>query len=106
MLVAGLALAAAPAQAHQLNVFAATDCETVTVEARFSSGRVPVMGEVRVSDGANAELMRGALGEDGMLRFALADLDASTGLMIEVSSGGHDDYWILTPEDIARACQS
>ena len=97
---------AAPALAHQLNVFASTDCKIVLVEATFSSGRTPVMGEVRVLDGANTLMMTGPLEEDGTLRFPLADVDASTGILIEVSTPNHEDYWILTPEDIARKCQS
>ena len=101
-----VALLPAIAQAHQLNVFASTDCEKVLVEAKFSSGRVPVLGDVRVLDGAGAVQATGGLQEDGTLQLDLAELDASTGLLIEVSTGDHDNYWILTPEDIARKCQS
>ena len=28
------------------------------------------------------------------------------GLVIEVDTGSHDNYWIVTPDDIARNCQS
>ncbi|MDJ0858827.1 MAG: hypothetical protein QNI90_02805 [Dinoroseobacter sp.] len=104
---AALILGAAPtAFAHQLNVFASTDCEVVLVEAKFSSGRVPVKGEVRILDGANTLLRTLELGEDGTLSVPFGELDAATGLLIEVDTGGHDDYWILTPEDIAKKCQS
>ena len=107
MATAALILGAASAAlAHQLNVFASTDCEVVLIEAKFSSGRVPVMGEVRVLDGENTLLRTLELGEDGTLSVPLAELDATTGLLIEVDTGDHDDYWILTPEDIARKCQS
>jgi nickel transport protein len=98
--------AATGALAHQLNVFASTDCEVVLIEAKFSTGRIPVMGDVRVLDGENTLLLTGNLGEDGTLSVPLADLDAASGLLIEVDTGDHDDYWILTPEDIARKCQS
>lgn len=98
--------AAAPAAAHQLNVFASTDCETVLVEAKFSSGAVPVTGDVRISGGDETLLATGTLGADGTLRFSLSEVDASAGLMIEVAAGNHGDYWILTPEDIARQCRS
>lgn len=98
--------AASPAHAHKLNVFASTDCDTVLVEAKFSSGRVPVMGDVRVLDGDNTLLLNVQLGEDGTVRVPLADLDTTTGLLIEVDTGDHDDYWIMTPEDIARECPS
>ncbi len=97
---------ASAALAHQLNVFASTDCDVVLIEAKFSTGRVPVMGEVRILDGENTLLLNLELGVDGTLRVPLAELDAKSGLLIEVDTGDHDDYWILTPEDIARKCQS
>jgi nickel transport protein len=107
MATAALILSAAQAaDAHQLNVFASTDCATVLIEAKFSTGRVPVKGDVRVLDGNNTLLRTDKIGEDGTLSLPLADLDASTGLLIEVDTGDHDDYWILTPEDITRKCQS
>ena len=107
MAMAVLTLGAASAVlAHQLNVFASTDCEVVLIEARFSTGRVPVMGEVRILDGENTLLLNLELGVDGTLSVPLTELDATTGLLIEVDTGDHDDYWILTPEDIARKCQS
>lgn len=97
---------ASAAFAHQLVVFASTDCDVVLVEAKFSNGRIPVTGEVRVLDGQNTLLLRTELGEDGTARVPLAELDSSTGLLIEVDAGNHDDYWILTPEDIAGKCPS
>ena len=42
------AVAATPAMAHQLNVFAFVEDGSVVVEAKFSTGRIPVSGEVRV----------------------------------------------------------
>jgi len=106
VLAAGLMLAASDASAHQLNVFASTDCETLLVEAKFSSGRMAVAGEVRISDGEETVLMTGEIGEDGTLAVPMADIPSSTGLLIVVDTGDHDDFWILTPDDIARKCQS
>ena len=105
--VAGL-LAAAPisASAHQLIVFAAVDCETVQVEAKFSNGNAVQLGEVRVLDGQNTLLTTMPIGEDGTVAVDLATVDHSEGLLIEVDTGSHDNYWIVTPEDIARSCQT
>ena len=106
-LVASLALIVpATAGAHQLNVFATVDCEAVTVEAKFSNGKVPVEGEVRVLDGESTLLTTFALESDGTSRVPLDRVDHSGGLVIEVDVGSHDDYWIVTPEDIARNCGS
>ena len=92
------------ASAHQLVVFASVDCETVTVEAKFSNGRVARKGDVRVLDGNNDLLATLSLGEDGKARISLESVDHSSGLVIEVDTGGHDNYWIVTPEDIASKC--
>ena len=96
----------ATAGAHQLNVFATVDCEAVRVEAKFSNGKHPVEGEVRVLDGQNTLLTTLALEADGTSRVPLESVDHSGGLVIEVDVGSHDDYWIVTPEDIARNCGS
>ena len=44
-----------------------------------------------------------SLETDGTVRFPLDAGAATEGMTIEVITGeGHEDYWILTPEDIAR----
>lgn len=100
--------AAAPmaAAAHNLIVFASVDCEVVTVEAKFSNGNAVQQADVRVLDGQNTLLTTQRIGEDGTLALPLDSLDHSEGLLIEVDTGSHDNYWIVTPDDIARNCQS
>ncbi|MEM9971406.1 MAG: hypothetical protein AAF762_09960 [Pseudomonadota bacterium] len=107
-LAAAATLLAVPsgAAAHQLVVFASVDCEAVTVEAKFSNGRVAQTGDVRVLDGNNALLTTLELQSDGTASVPLDTVDHSGGLVIEVSTGSHDNYWIVTPEDIARNCGS
>lgn len=92
--------------AHQLIVFAFVEDGTVIVETKFSTGKIPISGEVRVLDAENTLLLTLPLEEDGTVRFPL-NADASTqGLSIEVETGeGHDNYWILTPDDIARGME-
>lgn len=94
------------ATAHQMIVFASVDCEIVTVEAKFSNGKAVQKAEVRVLDSENTLLTTLAIQEDGTATVPLASLDHSGGLLIEVQTGSHDNYWIVTPEDIARNCQS
>ncbi|MBV0913843.1 hypothetical protein [Anianabacter salinae] len=95
--------AALPAAAHDLRVFASVTGDTVTVESKFSTGRIPNAGEVRVLDASDTLVMTLPLGEDGVTTFALPDGAADGGLMIEVDvSEGHSDYWLLTPDDIAH----
>lgn len=105
--LAGLVIAApVRAVAHQLVVFASVDCETVTVEAKFSNGRVTQQGDVRVRDGENNLLKSLQLESDGTALVPLDSVDHSSGLLIEVDTGSHNNYWIVTPEDIARKCGS
>jgi len=101
-------MAAAPfgAAAHQLIVFASVDCEAVTVEAKFSNGNPVQLGDVRVLDGQNDLLTTLPINEDGTVAVPLDGVDHTGGLVIEVDTGSHDNYWIVTPDDIARSCQS
>ena len=107
-LAIALLLAAVPtgASAHKLVVFASVTCDAVNVEAKFSSGRIAKKGNVRVLDGDNKLLQTMKLKRDGTARVLLDKVDHSSGLVIEVDTGGHDNYWIITPEDIARNCGS
>ena len=108
LIVTSFIAIAAPigAAAHQLVVFASVDCSDVTVEAKFSNGRVTQEGEVRVLDGENNLQTTLELGTDGIAVVPLDSVDHSGGLLIEVDTGSHDNYWIVTPEDIARKCGS
>lgn len=100
LLIAAL-LMAGPALAHRLNVFAWVEGEEVVVEAKFSSGARPKVAEVRVFDAEDRLIRTMGIDANGAARFPLEG--ATRGLRIEVDAGeGHEDYWILTPGDIAR----
>lgn len=103
-LALGCVAAASAAAAHQLLVFASVQGDDVVVETKFSTGKRPKVGTVKVSDGADKVFLSLPIGANGVTRFPLADTPgaAESGLMIEVDLGsGHQDYWILTPQDIA-----
>jgi len=101
-------LAAVPmgAAAHKLTVFASVDCDAVLVEAKFSNGNAVQIADVRVLDGENTLLETLPITKDGTLSVPLDSVDHSRGLVIEVDTGSHDNYWIVTPDDISRSCQS
>lgn len=105
-LVAGLVSSGLPASAHRFNVFATADCEAVHVEAGFAGGGPARAGEVRQRDGADMVVATATLGDDGTARVPLGGIDTSGGLTVAVDTGDHSDYWVLTPEDIARGCPS
>lgn len=105
--LAGLLMLAlsGPAFAHRVNVFASVETsdggEMVQVEAKFSTGRIPTLGEVRVEDGQGELLATYPLEEDGTARFPLDREAASGGLSISVKTGDeHEGYWLLTPADL------
>lgn len=107
LLALGLSLAPASAYAHRLVVFVLVEGSELVVEAKFSTGRIPVSGEVRIKDAEEALLSTHALGEDGTIRLPLDPEAKSEGLLVEVETGeGHSDYWILTPEDIKAGEQN
>ena len=96
----------APALAHRVNVFASVEEDTVTVEAKFSTGRIPTTGEVRVEDADGALVATFPLGEGGVTQFSLAGLPYEDGLSITVlTDDDHEGYWLLTPADIAAGAE-
>ncbi len=100
-MLAALLLGAGPVLAHSLVVFATVEGEEILVEARFSNGTPVQAGEVRVLDAENQEIRRLPIVPGTPIRFPLGGGEA--GLRIEVSAGdGHENYWILTPLDIAN----
>lgn len=107
VLLAAAVVFSTAAAAHQLNVFAYVEDGTVVVESRFSNGNLPQLGEVSVLDAGGDALMLLPLEDDGTVRFPLDPAHSETGLLIEVRTGeSHDNYWILTPDDIARGSGS
>ena len=89
-----------PALAHSVVVFAIVEGEEVVVETKFSSGAPLQAGEVRVLDAEGRELRRLTIAPGEPIRFPIEG--GEDGLRIEVSAGnGHENYWILTPLDIA-----
>ena len=107
LLAVSMIVSAAPALAHRVNVFASVQPgesgEQVLVEAKFSTGRIPSLGEVIVEDAGGTVVFTLPL-EDGTARFPLDREAAAGGLSIIVrTDDDHEGYWLLTPEDLARS---
>lgn len=107
-LAAGLIIAVSgPAAAHPFNVFAKSDCVTITVKASINDGQAPTEGAVTLLNGNDVVVLTTELvGNTGMVAIPLDGLDVTGGVRAEVVSGAHSDYWVLTPEDITRGCAS
>ncbi len=107
-MAAGMFLAVTgPAAAHPFNVFARSDCVTVTVMVSINDGDPVTEGAVTLLNGDDVVVATTELvGDTGRVEVPLEGLDATGGIRAEVVSGGHSDYWVLTPEDLARNCSS
>ena len=97
------ALAPGLAHAHGMKVVASTDCERLLVKATFSNGKAVPEAQVEVRGGENQLLATLPL-VHGTSEARLDDLDHSGGLLVLIDTDGHDDFWILTPDDIAERC--
>ncbi len=96
-----------PAAAHPFNVYARSDCVTLTVKATINDGQAPSEGLVTLTNGDNVVVLTTSLvGNTGIVEIPLDGLDVTGGLRADVVSGAHSDYWVLTPEDLARSCSS
>ncbi len=96
-------LAPGLAHAHGMKVVASTDCDRLLVEATFSNGKAVPEAQVEVRGGDNQPLATLPL-VDGIAEAPFHDLDHSGGLLVLINTDGHDDFWILTPADIAERC--
>lgn len=107
-MAAGIFLAVTgPAAAHPFNVFARSDCVALTVMATINDGDAPSEGAVTLLNGEDVVVLTTELvGDTGSVEIPLEGLDLTGGVRAEVVSGGHSDYWVLTPEDLARRCSS
>lgn len=98
-ILAALAVAA-PALAHRLVIYAFVEDDVIVLESHFSNGAPAAKGSITVKDGAGELLVEMPLSETGETRFAIPEGGAE-GVAIEVlTDAGHEDYWILTPEDL------
>ncbi|TGN67564.1 hypothetical protein E4L95_04595 [Paracoccus liaowanqingii] len=94
-----LLVCAGPAAAHQLSVFARVEDGVVLIEAAFPDGRPVATGTLRILDATGALIIEQPVTPPYPIRFAVGD--HTDGLRIEVDAGGgHDNYWLLTPQDL------
>jgi nickel transport protein len=96
-----LLLAADPAQAHRVNIFAWVEGDTVFVECKYPDGTKVHEGVIRVLDSAGTELLHGKTNDKGEFSFKVPKLDD---LDIVLDAGmGHRADWPLFKRDLAPA---
>ncbi len=90
------------AQAHQLSVFARAQDDVVAITANFADGTAVKSGQLRVYSADNTLILQQDV--DGTWPVLFPVGPHTDGLRIQVDAGnGHDNYWLLTPADLAPA---
>lgn len=98
-LLSALVLAAAPALAHRVNVFAVLENGVVNGEGYFGGGSKALDSQVEITDASGALLASGRTGEDGGFRIALP-AGAAPPLTVVLKAGeGHRGEYTLTGQE-------
>ena len=96
--VIGILIAAVPASAHRVNVFAWVEGDTVSVECKFSDGTKVHQGVIRVLDSAGKELLKGKTNDKGEFSFKVPKIDD---LKVVLEAGmGHRAEWPISKQDL------
>ncbi|WP_305042467.1 carboxypeptidase-like regulatory domain-containing protein [Geoalkalibacter sp.] len=91
-------LAAAPAWAHKVNIFAYVEKQTVHTESYFSAGRPVQKGRILVFDSNREQLLEGQTDAEGRFSFPLPKVDDLT-IVIEAGMG-HKNSFRLKKSDL------
>lgn len=89
-----LLLAAAPAQAHKVNIFAYVENGTVYTESYFPDGKVVAEGNVEVLDGAGKILLEGKTDKEGHFSFPLPGKKEDLTIVLNATMG-HKNSFVL-----------
>lgn len=94
-------LAAAPASAHRVNIFAWVEGDQVHTESKFPGGRAVNGGVIRVLDASGKELLSGKTDDDGGFSFPIPQ---KSDLVIVLEAGmGHRNEWRLGADELGDA---
>lgn len=89
-----LLLAAAPALAHKVNIFAYVENGTVYTESYFPDGKMVAEGSVEVLDGTGKKLLEGKADTEGHFSFPLPGKKEDLTIVINASMG-HKNSFVL-----------
>jgi nickel transport protein len=95
----GILIAAVPASAHRVNIFAWVEGGRVFVECKYPDGTKVHEGVIRVIDSAGKELLKGKTNDKGEFSFKAPKID---NLKVVLEAGmGHRAEWPLSKQDLA-----
>lgn len=90
-----------PALAHQITVFATVANGMVDITASFADGTPVMAGTLRILDAQDKVVFAAPLDGATVAPFPVGP--HTDGMTIEVDAGGgHANYWVLTPRDLAN----
>lgn len=92
--LAVLLVAAAPALAHKVNIFAYAENGTVYTESYFPDGKMVEAASVEVFDGAGKKLLEGKTDRDGHFSFPVPARKEDLTIVINASMG-HKNSFVL-----------
>ena len=105
--LACLLLAAGPAHAHRVTIFAYVDGSDIVTECGFSRSARVKRGLVEVFDAeTGAKVLEGRTDNEGIFRFPApgADIRGGHGLRIHINAGeGHQNDWMMDPVELDGA---
>lgn len=93
-----LLLAAAPAQAHKVNVFAYVEGDTVYTESYFPDGRPVAEGTIEVLNANGEKLLEGKTDKEGLFSFPLPAKEDLT--IAIIASMGHKNTYLLKKSEM------
>lgn len=94
-----IAVAAVPAGAHKVTVFAWVEGDTVQTESKFSGGRVAKQARIEVYDGSGNFLLDGLTDDEG--RFSFAAPKKEDLQVVLVAGAGHRNTWMIKAAEFA-----
>jgi nickel transport protein len=94
-----IVLAAVPAQAHKVSVFAWVEGQTIHTESKFSGGKRVKSGKIEVFNQQGEKLLEGTTDDQGGYAFVKP---AGTGaLTVVLTAGmGHTGKWVISGQEL------
>ena len=92
------------AQAHALGVFVTLDCTSIAVDARYSNGKRARAGTISLFDDRDILVVERPVSPDTATRIPFETANMLRGFRVVVDTSSHDDYWIVTPDDLSESC--
>ncbi len=93
-----LLVAATPAMAHKVNIFAYVEAGTVHTESYFPDGKMVEEGTIEVLDGGGRKLLEGKTDREGRFSFPLPANKEDLTIVINASMGHKNSYLLKKTE--------